>query len=157
MQVGLIPENPVKRVKMPAHKRIEVNALELDQTAAFIQAAKADRLFALYPLAIDSGCRQGELLGMDVNFDRGTVSITKSLEEVGGQLAIKEPKTSKARRTVALSEFTLETLQEHGKAMLSEGVIVLMVPFFAVRGTRLGFGSQTYIAIRLSRSSSGRA
>jgi integrase len=43
------------------------------------------------------------------------------LEEVGGDLALKEPKTAQSRRTIVLSAFTLAALQEHRKALLAEG------------------------------------
>lgn len=120
----LLIDNPAKCVKMPRHEKPEIRILEPEQTAAFLKSARADRLFALYVLAIDSGCRQGEMLALnwrDVDFERRTVSITKSLEEVGGSLAIKSPKTKRAKRTISLSAFTLDALQEHRKAVLSEG------------------------------------
>ena len=131
--MGLIPDNPAKRVKMPAHTKREVRGLEPEQVAAFFEAAKGERLYALYPLAIDSGCRQGELLGLmwhDVDFDRGTVAVSRSLEEVGGSLALKEPKTAKSRRTIALSAFTLDALGEHRKRMLAEGSYRPDAPIF---------------------------
>jgi integrase len=120
----LIPDNPVKRVKMPAHAKREIKPLTPEQIAAFLRAAQADRLYALYPLALDSGMRQGEMLGLiwsDVDFERGAVAVSRSLEEVGGDLALKEPKTAKSRRTLVLSEFTREALREHRKRMLAEG------------------------------------
>jgi integrase len=57
----------------------------------------------------------------DVSFDRGAISITKSLEEVDGILAIKAAKSEGSNRTVKLSAFTIEALQTHRKAMLAEG------------------------------------
>jgi integrase len=120
----MIPDNPVKRVKMPQHAKREIKPLTAEQIAAFLKAAQTDRLYALYPLALDSGCRQGEMLGLiwsDVDFERGTVAVSRSLEEVGGNLALKEPKTAKSRRTIVLSEFTRAVLNEHRKRMLAEG------------------------------------
>jgi integrase len=122
----LIPNNPAsgKLVALPAHAKREIKPLEAAQIAAFLAAARKDRLHAMYPLAIDSGCRQGELLGLtwaDVDFGKGSLTVNRSLEEVGGSLALKEPKTKKSRRTITLSAFTLAALQEHRKAMLAEG------------------------------------
>ena len=140
--MNLLSDNPAKRVKLPKHRQPEVKALEPDQVALFLKSARQDRLFALYPLAIDSGCRQGELLALtwrDIDFDRGTVSITKSLEEVGGDLAIKSTKTEKARRTITVSVFTLEALQEHRKVMLAEGSYKSNGPVFC------GSRNKTYL------------
>jgi len=122
----LIPDNPAsgKRSKLPAHIKREIKPLELEQIAAFLQAAREDRLYPMYVLAIDSGCRQGELLGLqwaDLDFGQGSLAVSRSLEEVGGELNLKEPKTAKSRRTITLSAFTVAALQEHRKAMLAEG------------------------------------
>ena len=124
VRMNLAANNPAKLVKMPAHRKAKVKALEPDQIAAFLLAASSDRLSAIYPLAIDSGCRQGELLALtwkDIDFGRGAVSVTKSLEEVEGRLSVKQPKTEKASRTIMLSAFSLDALQTHRKAMLAEG------------------------------------
>ncbi|MBM3997714.1 MAG: site-specific integrase [Planctomycetes bacterium] len=139
VKLDLVKDNPAKRVTMPKHDKPEATILEPEQTAAFLKAANEDRLYALYVLAIDSGCRQGELLALiwrDVDFERGTISITKSLEEVHGVLAIKPPKTKKARRTITLSAFTLEALAEHRQAMLAEGSYKPDAPIFC--GSRSG-------------------
>lgn len=52
------------------------------------------------------------------------------MEEVGGDLAVKEPKTKKSRRTVALSVFTLDALQAHRKSMPAEGSYAADRPVF---------------------------
>lgn len=136
---GLIPDNPVKRVKMPAHKPAEVQALTPEELAAFLAAAKADRLYALYVLAVDSGCRQGELLGLtwrDIDLDRGTVSVSKALEEVKGQLRVKEPKRDKGRRMIHISPFAVEALRRHRAAMIGEGSHQPDGPVFCGRRNR---------------------
>jgi integrase len=129
----LVATNPAKLVKMPAYTAKSVRPLEKHEINVFLDAAAPDRLYALYPLAIDSSCRQGELLGLvwaDVNFESGTITIARSLEQVGKHLAVKGPKTKKSRRTVALSAFTLDALREHRKAMLAEGSYGLDRPVF---------------------------
>lgn len=140
---GLLADNPVKRTKMPKHDAPEPKPIELEQLATFVKSARQDRLFALYPLAVDSGCRQGELLALtwrdDVDFDRGSVSITKSLEEVGGKLAIRPAKTKKSKRTIMLSAFTVVALQQHRMAMLAEGSYDPAGPVFC------GVRSKTYL------------
>jgi integrase len=122
--MGLISDNPAKKAAMPAHRPDEARGLEPGQAAAFLQAARSDRLYSLYVLAVDSGCRQGELLALswrDIDFDRATVAITKSLEEVGGHQRLKEPKTVRSRRIMTISQVSLDALQEHRRAMLAEG------------------------------------
>jgi integrase len=86
-----------------------------------------------------SRLRQGELLGLnwtDLDLGRGTVRVNKALEEVGGDLRIKSPKTKSSERTVKLSMATVGTLEEHQKAMLAEGHCTPDTPVFC--GSRRG-------------------
>jgi integrase len=61
---GLIPHNVMEAVTGLKQARKEIQALPLEQAYAFLQAAKSDRLEALYLLVIHTGLRQGELLGL---------------------------------------------------------------------------------------------
>lgn len=73
-----------------------------------------------------TAARLGELLGLqwpDVDLDAGAISIERSLEELRGKHRLKEPKTKKARRRLALSRFAQDALAEHRQAMLAAGNI----------------------------------
>jgi integrase len=120
----LIPHNPAADVKKPRYEPEEMQVLDAEQAGRFLAAARSDRLYALYVVALDSGAREGELFALawaDVDFDGGAVSITRTLEETKGLLELKDVKTKKSRRRVALSSFTMGVLGEHRKAMLAEG------------------------------------
>jgi integrase len=122
--VNLIPHNFAKDVKKPKHTPPEMQVLDLDQVQRFLAEAKADRLFALYALLLDSGAREGEAFGLrwpDVDWAGNAVQVVRALEEYKGELRLKELKTKKSRRRVALSAFAMEALSEHRKAMLAEG------------------------------------
>lgn len=59
-----------------------VNVLTLPQVRTFLQAAKGERLEALYVVALTAGLREGELLGLrwkDVNLEQGTFEIRQQL------------------------------------------------------------------------------
>jgi integrase len=126
LDLDLLPSNPAMKVDKPKARKSDVRPLDPDQAAAFLQAARADRLFAFYRTALDSGARPGELFALtwqDVDVERGFISITKSLEEIGGSLRVKDPKTPKSRRRIDLSAETLAILKEHRKTMLAAGFI----------------------------------
>jgi integrase len=126
VDLDLLPSNPATKVGKPRAKKPDVRPFDPDQAAAFLRAARGDRLFAFYRTALDSGARPGELFALtwpDVDFDRGFISITKSLEETAGKLRVKEVKTPKSRRRIDLSAETLAVLEEHRKAMLAAGFI----------------------------------
>lgn len=132
-RMNLVAANVASYVPLPAKPRHRSEGITPDQIAAFIAAAKSDRLFAMYLLAIDGGLRQGELLALtwkDVDTSRGTVRVSKALEEVGGRLKIKAPKTPSSIRTVKLSGMTTDALVEHRKAMLAEGHCTTDSPVF---------------------------
>jgi integrase len=124
VDLHLVPHNVARDVKKPRHQPKEMQAIDPGQVRAFLAEARADRLFALYVFLLDSGAREGEAFGLqwpDLDWERGAASIVRSLEEIDGNLALKENKTRKSRRRVALSPFTMEALAEHRKAMLVEG------------------------------------
>jgi integrase len=124
VRMNYIAANAASFVSLPAKTRYQSEGLTPEQVAAFLTAAKEDRLYAMYLVVIDGGLRQGELLALackDVDADRGTVRVNKALEEVSGSLALKAPKTKASEQTVKLSAATVEALTEHRKAMLAEG------------------------------------
>src|SRR5215218_9880993 len=64
---GLVPRNVTEAVKAPRQSRNEIPTLTREQVRIFLSSAKGDRLEALYLLAIHTGLRQGELLGLIPN------------------------------------------------------------------------------------------
>src|SRR5215210_9499520 len=74
---GLVPRNVTEAVKPPQIQREEICPLTPDQAKALLETVRAedDRLEALYVMAITTGLRQGELLGLkwdDVDLETGT-------------------------------------------------------------------------------------
>ncbi len=60
----LIPRNVCEAVKPPKIERKEIIPLNREQANALLEAARGDRLEALYMLAVHTGMREGELLGL---------------------------------------------------------------------------------------------
>jgi integrase len=106
----------------PIHK--EMQPLTAEQVGTFLDAARDDRYYALYCLAVGTGMRQSEMLGLawaDVDFDRASVSVRQQLVFVpGAGFSFCEPKTAKGRRAIALPTFIVEALRQHRKAQLAE-------------------------------------
>jgi integrase len=153
--VRLIPENPATPVPLAAKPKHQSEGTTPEQVAAFVAAAAGDRLYAMYLLAIDGGLRQGELFGLtwkDVDLDRGTVRVNKSLEEVKGELKLKAPKTAASIRTVKLSATTTAALGEHRKASWRRDTARPRRRSSAGRGGGSGCGSPTCSGTRSPRS-----
>lgn len=61
---GLAARNVAKLVNAPRVEQAEIEPFTPDEARAFIQAIQGERLEALYTLAIATGMRQAELLGL---------------------------------------------------------------------------------------------
>ncbi|MFI5458830.1 MAG: tyrosine-type recombinase/integrase, partial [Isosphaerales bacterium] len=126
VRLKLIAFNPAADVVKARPDEKEMLFLIEPQVKQFLDAAQGYRLYALFALAIGSGMRQGELLGLqwpDIDLDGGTLSVRRSLAQVKGEFILKEPKSKRSRRTIKLPRFVLDALQEHRHAMLKEGNI----------------------------------
>jgi integrase len=122
----ILPSNPAATIRKPKTTKPEIKPLDPAQVEAFLRAARADRLYAFYLTALDSGARPGELFALrwpDLDVEGRFITISKSLEELGGVLRVKSPKTAKSRRRIDLSSETVAALVEHRKSMLAEGHI----------------------------------
>ena len=78
---GLIPRNATEAVKPPQVRREEMRPLDRGAGQAATRAARGDRLEALYVLAVHTGLRQGELLGLkweDVDLGVGISSASSA-------------------------------------------------------------------------------
>jgi integrase len=98
--------------------------LSAEQSQHLLKFAAADRFHALYVLAISTGMRMGELFALawpDIDFDSASIMVQRSLEEISGELTIKEPKTPTSRRRIDLPAFAVDALQGHRRRMLAEG------------------------------------
>jgi integrase len=123
VEMRAIPFNPADAVPKPKAEVKEVHVFAPYQVGSFLAEAAKDRLEALYVVAVDSGCRQGELFALrwtDFDDAAGLLTITKSLAELNGRLWVKEVKTRKGRRRVPLS-LSLGVLAQHRERMRAEG------------------------------------
>jgi integrase len=111
-----------KKNRKPKAAKLTIRPFDQEQVSRFLATASSDRLFPFYQTGLDSGARPGELFALlwpDVDFERGSISITKSLEEIGGTQRVKETKADQSQRRVGLSAETMAALAEHRKAMLA--------------------------------------
>jgi integrase len=112
---GLLAHNPVDRVDLPRKARREIHVWDWEQIRLFsAEAKRSSPYYRLYLTAITTGMRQGELLGLrwqDVDLVAGVASVQQTLYRLGKSLLVKEPKSNRSRRTVALAAILVEELQ----------------------------------------------
>ena len=112
----MLRRNPADRVSPPRIVR-EKEAISLtgEQVSAFLDAAKGDRFYAAFVLAIYLGLRRGELLGLqwdDLDFEAGTLKVRRQVAMVGGRVVVQEPKTPGSRRVLVLDAGLLKVLAQ---------------------------------------------
>jgi integrase len=115
---NLIPRNPADSVQAPTPSSKELRPLSAPEARRLLEAARGDRLEALYVLAVHTGLRRGELLGLkwgDVDLEGGAVRVRRTQTRIdnGRRLALGEPKTKKSRRTVRLTPDAVGSLKRH--------------------------------------------
>jgi integrase len=119
----LIDSNPAGLVRKPRVPKSELTVWNREQIAAFLKAARSNRLYAFYLLAAVTGMREGELFALkwlDVDWVAGAILVQRSLEEVQGRQRLKEPKTAAGRRRIDLPAVAMATLAEHRQQMVNE-------------------------------------
>jgi integrase len=116
---GMVPRNVTDLVDAPQTKRRTATVWTAEQARAFIEASRSHRLHALYVLAIYTGMRQGELLGLqmdDIDWASNTLNIRHSLQTLQSQpQQLSTPKTEKSKRLVTLPAPASAALEAHIK------------------------------------------
>ncbi len=116
---GLVARNVCRLVRPPHVPHAEMRTLTSAQVRQLVAATEHDRLGALWQLGVASGARLGELLALTwdhVDFDRGSIRITRTLTRTPGGFAIGEPKTAASRRTIPIGKAATSALRRHRAA-----------------------------------------
>jgi integrase len=141
---GIIARNAAALADPPHVEHHEVQAWDAAQVRRFLVAIQGHRLEALFALAIGTGLRQGELLGLrwsDVDLVAGTLTVRQALQRVDGRMTAVETKTPRSRRTVPLPDLALEALRAHKAAQ--DGPVVGTYIFTTASGGPL-YGTAVY-------------
>lgn len=108
---GFIQKNYCKLVTLPKHKvSKEVNVFTPDEQSRFINSIKGHSLEMLFLVALSTGLRKGELLGLkwaDIDFNNNTLEVKRSLGRVKNQETkkyerIEQPTKNGLNRTVPI-------------------------------------------------------
>jgi integrase len=117
--------NPASMVKPPRQERKEMQALSPEEAERFLESAAQDKWGAIFLLALTSGMRPSEYLGLlwkDVDLDKGQVTVQRTLNWRRGKGGwyFGEPKTSRSRRTIPLPSSMVRRLAEHRRHQMEE-------------------------------------
>ena len=99
-------------------KDIEWSSAEIVE---FLNHARAHRLFAAFYLALSTGMRHGEVLGLRWQDIEGNILFVKqTLVRLKGGYAISTPKTAQSVRKVVLDPEIMAVLEQHKKQQQAE-------------------------------------
>ncbi len=124
---GVFDRNLMEMVDAPRVRRHEMATLSLDAVQALLSQLRENRYYALFVLAIATGMRQGEILGLrwpDVDCEHGTIAITRALQRVKGEPLLMEPKSASSRRLIAVGAATAHALEAHRERQVREREIL---------------------------------
>lgn len=121
----LINRNPADATSLPPKEKKEVLAFTREEVNSFLQAARNDRLYTAYLLAVATGLRRGELLALrweDISLDdpeNAYLTVNRGLVEVRHPetnkvtLEFQKPKTNKSQRVIPLIAQIVKDLKAH--------------------------------------------
>ena len=84
---GLVPRNVCDAVKSPRIPLQEVKPFNVEQARAFVAAVQGDPWEALYVIAITTGLRQSEIIGLkwqDIDLSAGTLRVVRNIQRAKG-------------------------------------------------------------------------
>ncbi|MCY8087243.1 site-specific integrase [Bacillus sonorensis] len=121
VKLELISKNPAKAVVLPKITREEMTVWTKEDVERFLNFAQKDRVFMLFHLALTTGLRQGELLGLkwkDIDMEKGLLRVVQVITREG-ELKPRG-KTAAATRTVTLMKETIRLLKKQKALIASE-------------------------------------
>jgi integrase len=116
VQNGALARNVASVHRPPTVEDTEIEILSPEQIMAVLDSLQGHSLHPIVSLALATGIRRGELLGLqwgDVNLDAATLRVERSLEETKTGLRLKPPKTKRGRRNITLPSDTVAMLRAY--------------------------------------------
>lgn len=115
VQDGVIARNPVAGTRIRRTDTTEVKPLTPDQVLTLLDAAQRTMWHAPLTVAVSTGLRPGELLGLtwgDVNLEARTLRVRQAVQRFEGSLHVTGVKTPRSRRTIPLPGLAVVALRE---------------------------------------------
>src|SRR6266571_6317108 len=120
-QQGILPTGPEQTLAQYLADWLAVHKERVrprNEVRQFLEAAKGHPREALFIVALATGMRRGELLGLkwqDINLEARALQVRRSLTRMPTGQGYKEtePKTKSGRRSIALVPFAVEALGQH--------------------------------------------
>ena len=109
----LLLSDPTQGVELPREQCREMSVLTTEQARSFLRTASHSPQACLFSVALTTGMRPSEYLALrwrDIDWDRGTISVVRTLHKNEGQWTFADTKRVRSRRVVKLQEWVLRLL-----------------------------------------------
>ncbi|GHO75601.1 site-specific integrase [Ktedonobacter sp. SOSP1-85] len=127
-RVKLVSVNVCTDVQLPSRPKPRHMVLTPEQAALFLQKIRDHELEALVTLALTTGMRKGELIGLrwsDIDFDKGMLKVSRAVVYVNNVGFVEgEPKTEASKRIIMLPAFVLSALSAHHMNLIEKSLDV---------------------------------
>jgi integrase len=111
----LIPHNITESYKLPSIDSESHNVLKPEEVPILIEAAKNDPMYTAIYLAITTGMRESEILGLTwnaVNFENAYIEVCTTLSKVKGKYIISNTtKTKSSKRKIEIDDEIIRVLE----------------------------------------------
>lgn len=120
-----LSKNPMTRVKKPPVKYKKGDTWSINESQRFLESAKSHRSYIVFWLALNTGMRLGEILGLhwdQINFKQKVLSVNRSLNRQ--TMEISTPKTKNSIREINLSKSQINFLKDYKRKQSPNSIIV---------------------------------
>ena len=118
VKMGMLTDNPCKRVSVPKGRKKEKSIYTLEEVEQLFELLKSApiKYRAFFTLAIYSGFRRSELLGLewkDVDFDNNVISVRRASNYTKERGTYTDTtKTEKSQRSLKFPDMVMDILRE---------------------------------------------
>lgn len=110
----LLVEDPTNGAQLPRQQRCELRVLTAEQSRVFLETAMQTAYGPVIAVALTTAARPSEYLALkwgDIDWERGTVSVARTLEKLRGGWRFAETKRARSQRVIKLQEWVMELLK----------------------------------------------
>ena len=113
---NLVARNVAALTDPPPTPDRRVRFMSEEELGSFEKAARGHHFEAAFTLALSTGAREAEILGLQwprVDLEKKQIDITVQLQRIDGKLTLTTPKTKKSIRTVPMCDIAIRALTAH--------------------------------------------
>lgn len=118
--IGYIRNNPADNASLPRVEKKEISPLNTAQIKAFLQAIKGHPFERLFIVALFTGMRESEVLGLTwdcVDFTKGQIAVKHQLQK-NGKTRYFVPLKNNKTRTITPAALVLQVLAEEKRKQI---------------------------------------